>query len=139
MVEGNIGDPMDPWHFVRQCGPWAVAAGGVGIVAGFLGVAALILVPFAETFAYRLGLLTVLLALGAVSMGWFGVGAMDRENKQGLASFDFGEMWKERARRELEPWVKGSATVGYTVAGPPLFLGGLAALLAARRKRGERV
>jgi len=126
------------WTLIRRTGLGGVEVLGLGTVGVLLGVAGLVMLAFSrKVVAHRLGLASVLLALGAALAGLLGVSAMDREMEQALATSGFGKIQKERLRLEAEPGARGLATLGYATAMLPLLLGGIAAFLGARKRPGE--
>lgn len=110
----------------------------LGLLAFCAGAVGAFLLLFSKRAAFVLGIITLVMALGAASFGAMGVPFGRHQTDQALSGFGIDPSQAERIREEGYSESAAAGRVGAGVAFLPILLGALAAFLGAERQRAVR-
>jgi hypothetical protein len=119
------------WNMVRDGGGLAMLAMFTGVIAFLTGCVAALLLLFSKRAAFVLGIVTLVLAMGAASFGTMGVPMGRYRTDQALGGFGIDPSQAERIREEGYSESAAAGRVGAGAAFLPTLLGALAAFLGA--------
>ena len=119
------------WHMVKDGGIMALLAVLLGLLALCSGAVAAFLLLFSKRAAFVLGIITLVMALGAASFGALGVPFGRYKTDQALSGFGIDPSQAERIREEGYSESAAAGRVGAGATFLPIMLGALAAFLGA--------
>ncbi|HEX7603788.1 MAG TPA: hypothetical protein VF316_19350 [Polyangiaceae bacterium] len=121
----------DLWNMVRDGGGLAMLALFTGVIASLAGCVAALLLLFSKRAAFVLGIVTLVLAMGAASFGTMGVPMGRYRTDQALGGLGIDPSQAERLREQGYSESAAAGRVGAGAAFLPALLGALAAFLGA--------
>lgn len=122
------------WMMVKEGGWGAFLALGLGSLGIVLGIVSLALLPIARKVGHAMGIVTLVFAFLAPTVGLLGMASGRRMTESAISGNSVGPGMKVRIRHVGYLESQQSAKVGFFMGFIPLLLGATAAFVGARKK-----